>query len=914
MFNARSVCNKWYDICHLADEYSAGIIAITETWLKNDYDPAVFVYRDYMKYTASRKHKIGGGVMCLLKPVYKITELVLPDVFPSSCDGLALKIDNMSALIILVYRPPSCSNEDTANLFRALEELLSLGLNTSILGDFNIPHICWQSDPYTAFSSLGFDLLQLVSAWDLIQLVPGPTRGDNQLDIILVTSSTLLSNCHLGPPVATSDHCVIFCDFVLPPRRRPAFSNSQPCYDFAKTDYVKMAHLLRAIDWSSLFYSCIDIDVLWSLFESIMQNTIALCVPRISNHSNSNPVQRHRALFLRKKRRWRRWKRKPTMENKIRFKQAANQLSLAIKRRHKLIENNLLRKSSSHFFRYVSFRLSHQTNSINLRTISGDMVDEASVICNLLCEEFTKNFSMPTETFAKYSSSIDSVFQVQLDSYTVLKTLQSLPMAAAGPDGIPAVIYRHMAASLVQPLTHLFQQSLFQGRLPAEWKKAKVIPIFKGKEEKSSPSSYRPISLTNNACKILERIVSAQLSDYLERNNILSQCQHGFRRGKSAATNILHCDTYISECLNAGSSCDLFLFDFERAFDKIDHNILCCKLERIGIDGCYLRWFADFLANRWQYVEYQGEQSKVVPVSSGVIQGSVVGPNLFNIYINDITNCVKYCKLQLFADDMKAAGEIHDSASLSLIQQDIDSIERWSIENKLPISLPKTVCLHYGKKNPRHFYNLQNAPISVVSSCTDLGVQRNDMLSYDDHTRAMALSASRLMYMCSKVFSTHQPKFLINVYKSFIRPKLEYASVVWSPHSATVNAIVENVQRRFTKRINGIAYLSYEARIRHLQLPSLLQRRVYLDLIFIYKCLHQLTAISVNSLGLSVISSTTRGNGIRLNYFIPKTLLLSTSFRCRAAQAWNTLPTTIVTLPTLSKFKVALKRHLNMPL
>ena len=111
-----------------------------------------------------------------------------------------------------------------------------------------------------------------------------------------------------------------------------------------------------------------------------------------------------------------------------------------------------------------------------------------------------------------------------------------------------------------------------------------------------------------------------------------------------------------------------------------------------------------------------------------------------------------------------------------------------------------------------------------------------------------------------------------------------------------------------------IAYLSYEARIRHLKLPSLLQRRVYLDLIFIYKCLHQLTAISVNSLGLSVISSTTRGNGIRLNYFIPKTLLLSTSFRCRAAQAWNTLPTTIVTLPTLSKFKVALKRHLNMPL
>ena len=97
-----------------------------------------------------------------------------------------------------------------------------------------------------------------------------------------------------------------------------------------------------------------------------------------------------------------------------------------------------------------------------------------------------------------------------------------------------------------------------------------------------------------------------------------------------------------------------------------------------------------YLANRWQYVEYQGEQSKVVPVSSGVIQGSVVGPNLFNIYINDITNCVNYCKLQLFADDMKAAGEIHDSASLSLIQQDIDSIERWSIENKLPISLPKT--------------------------------------------------------------------------------------------------------------------------------------------------------------------------------------------------------------------------------
>ena len=186
---------------------------------------------------------------------------------------------------------------------------------------------------------------------------------------------------------------------------------------------------------------------------------------------------------------------------------------------------------------------------------------------------------------------------------------------------------------------------------------------------------------------------------------------------------------------------------------------MCYKLKAVGVDGCNLKWFIDFLSDKWQYVEFGLAQSSLVPVTSGIIQGSSTGPSLFNIYINDLVQVVKHCKLVLFADDLKVVGKAESAESPVLVQCDLDTTERWSIENKLPISLPKYSVLHYGAKNAKKAYTLGGQPVASVNECMDLGIARSDSFTYSKHIHAIAMRASHLAGMVMKIFSAHDAKF-----------------------------------------------------------------------------------------------------------------------------------------------------------
>jgi retron-type reverse transcriptase len=150
----------------------------------------------------------------------------------------------------------------------------------------------------------------------------------------------------------------------------------------------------------------------------------------------------------------------------------------------------------------------------------------------------------------------------------------------------------------------------------------------------------------------MERIIVTSLTEFLESKNLITSCQHGFRRGRSTVTNLLECESFIWQCLNSKRSCDVICIDFMRAFDKVSHSLLCKKLKEVRVSGCYLRWFADFLPDRWQYVQYNSARSALAPVASGVVQGSCTGPLLFNIFINDLSRVIKHCQLSMFADDL----------------------------------------------------------------------------------------------------------------------------------------------------------------------------------------------------------------------------------------------------------------------
>ena len=243
--------------------------------------------------------------------------------------------------------------------------------------------------------------------------------------------------------------------------------------------------------------------------------------------------------------------------------------------------------------------------------------------------------------------------QIIIDIGTVRQVLPNTPETAAGPDRIPGVFYRKLSYWLAVPLTTIYQQSVHHCHVPKQWKEALVIPLYKGKGPKNCASSFRLISLTVVASKVLERISVNQVRSYLIDNNMICEEQLGFLPQKSTVSNLVACDSAIADKLNCGQPCDVFLLDFARAFDRVQHHILIRKFNTLGITGSVTDWQADFLSDRTQRVVYGMACSHTIPVQLGVVQGSVIDPLAFTVFINDLPRKVKNCRSYLFADEAK---------------------------------------------------------------------------------------------------------------------------------------------------------------------------------------------------------------------------------------------------------------------
>ena len=236
-------------------------------------------------------------------------------------------------------------------------------------------------------------------------------------------------------------------------------------------------------------------------------------------------------------------------------------------------------------------------------------------------------------------------------------------------------------------LTHLFQQSLDSGVLPNDWKKAYVTPIYK-KGDKTNPANYRPISLTSVVCKVMEHILASHIMQYLDTNNILLDTQFGFRSKHSCETQLLLTTTDLAKAIDKNLQTDVGILDFSKAFDKVSHNRLLHKLKHYGINGNILHWIKSFLHGRTQRVVVEGSYSSPCPVTSGVPQGSVLGPILFLIYINDISNNI-HSQLRLFADDCLVYRIIQSSGDHLILQDDFNTLTSWAKANNMEFNITK---------------------------------------------------------------------------------------------------------------------------------------------------------------------------------------------------------------------------------
>ena len=317
---------------------------------------------------------------------------------------------------------------------------------------------------------------------------------------------------------------------------------------------------------------------------------------------------------------------------------------------------------------------------------------------------------------------------------------------ACGPDHISVYLLLKGADFLAPPLTKLFQLSLSTGILPRDWVTANIVPVHK-KGDRHLSSNYRPISLTSIVIKVMERIIHRQLLKALESNHLISNYQHGFRHRRSTVNLLLTAVHDWATCLEKRHSIHCIFLDLAKVFDSVPHSRLLLKLEFLGIRGNLLSWLECFLTSRFQWMVINGVFSEWLPVLSGVPQGSVLGPLLFLLYMDDIHHCLSHSSVQMFADDIALYKEVTSPPDQELLQTDLNRVYAWSRKWLLNLNPSKcdSICISYKRSPPLAQYQLGDQSLSTKSSLRYLGIYINSHLKWNDHVKFITAKASRTL-------------------------------------------------------------------------------------------------------------------------------------------------------------------------
>jgi hypothetical protein len=396
------------------------------------------------------------------------------------------------------------------------------------------------------------------------------------------------------------------------------------------------------------------------------------------------------------------------------------------------------------------------------------------------------------------------------------------PHKTCGPDNINGRVLKELKDQIAPILTEILKKSLETGETPKDWKHANVAPAFK-KGEKYKPVNYRPISLTCICCKLMEHIITSN-------HKILYNLQHGFRKARSCETQLIDFIQELTKSNNSSKQTDLIIMDFAKAFDKVPLCRLLYKLKFYGIQKDILNWIKAFLSDRTQTVFINGTSSTSVPVTSGVPQGTVLGPILFLIYINDLPEYLKYSKLRLFADDSIIHREIKSHQDCQKLQHDLDAAAQWESDWLMAFYPDKCTKLSISqKKNTiNHDYILQNHTLESVSSARYLGVTLQSNLKWTKHIDNITPNGNKSLGFLKRNLKVANTEIKSRAYQALVRPKLEYSCSVWDPHTKDQQQKFEKVQRRVARYVqNNYDYTSSTtAMINTLQWPTLAEHRL----------------------------------------------------------------------------------------
>ena len=436
------------------------------------------------------------------------------------------------------------------------------------------------------------------------------------------------------------------------------------------------------------------------------------------------------------------------------------------------------------------------------------------------------------------------------------------------------------------------------------------ISSRKKKGSRNKSDNYRPVSLTSVICKFLERLIKDHMVDFLVKHKLLNSYQHGFLKARSCLTNMLCFLEEITKWIDVGSPVDIIYLDFQKAFDKVPHQRLLLKLKAHGIGDSITDWIEQWLTDRRQRVVVDGEVSNWKSVLSGVPQGSVLGPILFLIYINDLDDSITSNVLK-FADDTKLFRKVNTDGDKQHLQNDLDRLVKWFEKWQMLFNFGKCKCLHTGHGNLNVNYEMGDTVLGTTVKEKDLGVTISADMKVSEQCGIAASKGNQMLGLIRRNITYKGKKLIIPLYKAIVRPHLEYCIQAWRPYRKKDIDTLERIQRRATKMIPELRDFSYEERLKECGLTTLETRRLRGDLIEIFKILNGYENIDRNMFFSLKKDSRTRRHEVKLVKDQCRLDIRKHSFSQRTINEWNTLSTNCVTASSVNMFKNKVDTYLK---
>jgi exonuclease III len=928
--NIRSILPKMDELKAIVLDQNVDILSVNETNLDSTVPDSEIAIDGYNIFRCDLT-RISGGVLLYVKQEYNAKPVNLLNNTNLQIKWIKLPSffgTNKNLLLCSLYRPPNSKVEYFNQIIDNIEKAVVAGDEIVILGDLNI-------DVAHDKRQGSNGIIKLENLFSITQLIQNYTRvtidTKTLIDVILCTAP----QHHIASGVikyTLSDHYAIYTVIQNKFKHKQLghkYSTFRDYKRFVLHDFLNDLHSSLSNEFA---FPCkfSNVDSAWynwkRIFNKVSDDHAPLKTFRTRSKPNSFITPEIRSLMYRRD---------------YLHKKAVQYSDNKLWNDYRTLRNNITSLISRYKKQYYSTRIHEAEGDIGLmwNTIKDALAASGNTnhnpISELSADDFNTYFSTigkeVAECFKSNNNLHNNSIRPQDHSFTfsivspnlVCHLLRSLGYNRSNVDilDMDSRLLSLSANITCSSLTYIINMSIETSTLPDDWKLARVTPIYKNKGNREDAVNYRPISVLPHIAKLIETCIKEQILNFFKVSKLITPHQSAYLEKHSTITALhkMVDDWYTN--INNGSITAACFLDLTKCFDTVDHNILLTKLSSYGFNSSALNWLKAYLTNRKQKVRLNSTLSESKTINIGVPQGSILGPILFLIFINDIPSCLRYCTCCIYADDIT----LYFSSTLlkdaeDKLQSDLDQVIRWFTQNKLLVNAKKSNCMiissNVNVNTQSLTVTINDTPLDQVNNFKLLGLYIDSQLSWKIHLdHLLKLLAPKVGVLC-RLSKLLPPITLQTIYNTIIQPHIDYAISIWGSCAGSYLIPIQRLQNRAARAVtHTFDYnVSVSGILHNLKIMNITERYTYFTLNLIYKSLNNLCPDYLSSLFqyVSSIHSRATRQSTRNLLYIPKPNLecFKKSFQYAAATLWNELSEDIKNATSLSMFKYMYKMHL----